>query len=72
MKGNRLAVSDAGIAAVLAEAAAQAAAFNVWINLGTSEDETFKAASGRVLQEALEQASVLKQQIVTLTQERMG
>lgn len=48
-KGNPNAVSDAGVAVVLADAAAQAAALNVRINLVWMEDETFKhEAWGRV------------------------
>ena len=41
-KGNPNAVSDAGVAVLLAEAAAQAAALNVKINLAWIEDDDFK------------------------------
>ena len=37
-RGSRLAVSDAGAAAVLASAAVQAAAFNVYINASSMDD----------------------------------
>lgn len=41
-KGNPNAVSDAGVAVLFAEAAAQAAALNVKINLAWLDDEEFK------------------------------
>ena len=41
-QGNPNAVSDAGVAVVLADAAAQSAALNVKINLAWIEDDTFK------------------------------
>jgi formiminotetrahydrofolate cyclodeaminase len=41
-KGNPNAVSDAGVAVIFAEAAAQAAALNVKINLAWIEDDEFK------------------------------
>lgn len=44
--GSRMAVSDAGAAAVLAKAAVQAAAFNVYIN-ASSMDDAARAASYR-------------------------
>jgi formiminotetrahydrofolate cyclodeaminase len=54
-KGNRNAVSDAGVAVLLADAAAQSAALNVKINLAWIEDEDFKndtwARIGAVLSE---------------------
>lgn len=46
-KGNKWAVSDAGIAAVLGEATVHSALMNVKINLGTLEDEEFVASVRR-------------------------
>ncbi len=42
-KGNKWAVSDAGVAVLMAEAALRSAALNVLINLGSIKDETFVA-----------------------------
>ena len=42
-KGNKWAVSDAGVAVLMAEAALRAAALNVLINLGTIKDQEFVA-----------------------------
>lgn len=43
IKGNRWAVSDAGVAVLMAEAALRSAALNVLINLGTIKDSDFVA-----------------------------
>ncbi len=43
MKGNKWAVSDAGVAVLMAEAALRSAALNVLINLGTIKDPEFVA-----------------------------
>ncbi len=42
-KGNKWAVSDAGVAVLMAEAALRSAALNVFINLGSIKDEAFVA-----------------------------
>jgi methenyltetrahydrofolate cyclohydrolase len=42
-KGNKWAVSDAGVAVLMAEAALRSAALNVLINLGSLKDEAFVA-----------------------------
>lgn len=41
MKGNENAISDAGVAAVMAQAAAKSACLNILINLSTITDEDF-------------------------------
>ncbi|MBN2365802.1 MAG: cyclodeaminase/cyclohydrolase family protein [Calditrichaeota bacterium] len=42
LKGNENSISDAGVAAVMAQAAAKAACLNILINLSTISDEDFK------------------------------
>lgn len=42
-KGNKFAVSDAGVAVLMAEGALRSAALNVLINLGSIKDEAFVA-----------------------------
>ncbi len=54
-KGNENSISDAGVAAIMAFAAAQAASLNILINLSTVSDEDFigklKTEQNRVLKE---------------------
>ncbi len=49
-KGNQNAVSDAGTAAIMAQAAGKAAAYNVKINLMGLKDETFAAKVRREME----------------------
>ena len=63
-KGNVAAVSDAGVAALLAEAGLRSAALNVLINLGTIKDAKFVAASRRKLNGLLRGSAKLKEQTV--------
>jgi formiminotetrahydrofolate cyclodeaminase len=42
LKGNENSISDAGVAAIMAYAAAQSASLNILINLSTINDEDFK------------------------------
>jgi len=64
-KGNVLAVSDVGVAALMAEAALRAAALNVWINLGSIKDEAFVTEEGARLDALLEGTTELKERILT-------
>ena len=50
--GNPNAVSDAGVAALLAASALESAGLNVEINLGSIKDESYRAESTRTLQDA--------------------
>jgi formiminotetrahydrofolate cyclodeaminase len=43
IKGNENSISDAGVAAIMAHAAAQAASLNILINLSTISDEDFRS-----------------------------
>ncbi|MCX8032784.1 MAG: cyclodeaminase/cyclohydrolase family protein [Thermoleophilia bacterium] len=71
-KGNPNAVSDAGVAVVLAEAAAQAAALNVKINLAWLEDKEFVDKTWSRVQEILEDAATLRTQVLSATYDRIG
>lgn len=71
-KGNPNAVSDAGVAVVLAEAAAQAAALNVKINLAWLEDKEFVDKTWSRVQEILEEAATLRTQVLSATYDRIG
>ncbi|MBC7246448.1 MAG: cyclodeaminase/cyclohydrolase family protein [Actinobacteria bacterium] len=70
--GNVGAVSDAGVAALLAEAAAQSAALNVKINVNSIEDRDFAEAKWSRVQEILEEAALLRDRVVKLTYEKLG
>lgn len=52
--GNPNAASDAGAAVQLIRAAAAIAAYNVWINLKSLRDETFRTDAGKKVRTALE------------------
>jgi len=70
-KGNRAAVSDAGVAALLAEAALRSAALNVLINLASIQDEGFVAAERARLDGLLAGKSELKDQVYELVIEKL-
>ncbi len=70
--GNVGAVSDAGVAALLAEAAAQSGALNVKINVNSIEDAAFCEEKWRRVQEILEEAGRLREKVVRLTYEKLG
>ena len=61
--GNPNAVTDAGTAALLAEAAGWGAAYNVSINLSGVEDQTFVARCRREVQSALEEIGTRAREI---------
>jgi len=70
--GNVNAVSDAGVAALLADAGAQCAALNVKINLGTIRDSAFNEEKWSGIQDILSRASELKDRVVKVTYEKLG
>ncbi|MEA3344723.1 MAG: cyclodeaminase/cyclohydrolase family protein [Chloroflexota bacterium] len=70
-KGNIRAVSDVGVAALLAEAALRSAALNVLINLGSVEDRDFVEREGAKLNVLLESKSELKEEIYELVVEKL-
>jgi formiminotetrahydrofolate cyclodeaminase len=62
-KGNKWAVSDAGVAVLMAEAALRSAALNVLINLGTLKDEEFVADRCAKLDSLLEGKGTMRDDI---------
>jgi formiminotetrahydrofolate cyclodeaminase len=66
-KGNLHAVSDAGVAALLADAAAQAAALNVRINLAWIEDDAFKKETWARIETVLSEAARLRDIVLAVT-----
>ncbi len=66
-KGNTNAVSDAGVAVVLADAAAQSAALNVKINLAWIEDDGFKRDAWTRVEAVLSETARLRDMVLALT-----
>ncbi len=66
-KGNPNAVSDAGVAVVLADAAAQSAALNVKINLAWIEDDGFKRDAWARIEAVLSETARLRDMVLALT-----
>lgn len=62
-KGNKWAVSDAGVAVLMAEASLRSAALNVLINLGSLKDEEFVADRRAKLESLLEGKGVMRDEI---------
>ncbi len=70
-KGNVNAVSDVGVAALMAEAGLRSAALNVIININAIRDEAFCSAMRTKLESFLEGRSALKDQIYDLVVEKL-
>ena len=70
--GNVGAVSDAGVAVLLAEAAAQSAALNVKINVNSIQDTEFTGSRWARIGEILKETAVLRERVVQLTYEKLG
>lgn len=66
-KGNPNAVSDAGVAVLLADSAAQSAALNVKINLAWIEDADFNATAWAQVEAILSEAARLRDIVLALT-----
>jgi methenyltetrahydrofolate cyclohydrolase len=70
--GNVGAVSDAGVAALIADAAAQSAALNVKINLTTIKDSAFNEEKWAGITDILSRTQNLKETIVEVTYKKLG
>jgi formiminotetrahydrofolate cyclodeaminase len=70
--GNVAAVSDAGVAVLLAQACAQSAALNVKINVNSIKDETFNKDAWSRMQSALTQVGALEKSVLATTYKKMG
>jgi formiminotetrahydrofolate cyclodeaminase len=66
-QGNPNAVSDAGVAVLLADSAAQSAALNVKINLGWIEDKEFSEDAWTRVQAVLSETGGLRERVMALT-----
>lgn len=71
-KGSRLAVSDAGIAVLLGEAAVHSALLNVRINLPTLEDEAFALQVRQRMSTVTRGLAERRSAILQVVEERMG
>jgi formiminotetrahydrofolate cyclodeaminase len=70
--GNVGAVSDAGVAALIADAAAQSAALNVKINLTTIRDSAFNEEKWAGITDILSQTKKLKEDVVEVTYKKLS
>lgn len=70
-KGNKNAASDGGVGALMAEAGLRGAAFNVSINLGAINDETFVHEHRARVQQLLTDAEQRKHEILKIVQARL-
>ncbi len=69
--GNPAAVTDAAIGAILGESAAQGAALNVLINLGSIKDEGYVAAARAELDGILGEAVILRAEVMAVTHDKL-
>ncbi|ADL12632.1 cyclodeaminase/cyclohydrolase family protein [Acetohalobium arabaticum] len=71
-KGNIQAVSDAGVGAIEAWAALEAAELNVNINLASMNNEEYVAKKRQEMKELKEEAKELKEEVLEITNEKIG
>jgi len=71
VKGNKWAVSDAGVAVLMAEAALRSAALNVLINLGSIKDEAFVAQKRAYLDGLLAGKGAMRDEIYDYVEGRL-
>jgi formiminotetrahydrofolate cyclodeaminase len=70
--GNVAAVSDAGVAVLLAQACAQSAALNVKINVNSIKDEAYNKLTWSKMQDVLKQVAALEKSVMETTYRKMG
>lgn len=70
--GNVAAVSDAGVAVLLANACAQSAALNVKINVNSIKDQAFNSETWSRMQDVLSQVATLEKTVMATTYKKMG
>jgi formiminotetrahydrofolate cyclodeaminase len=70
--GNVGAVSDAGVAVLLAQACAQSAALNVKINVNSIKDEVYNDKTWTRMQDVLKQVAALEKAVMETTYKKMG
>jgi formiminotetrahydrofolate cyclodeaminase len=70
--GNVAAVSDAGVAVLLAQACAQSAALNVKINVNSIKDEAYNKQTWTKMQDVLKQVAALEKSVMETTYRKMG
>ncbi len=71
-KGNKGAVSDAGVAAVFADAAVQAAAMNVRINLVSIKDAAYVKEKWDSTLSMMKESGELREKVVKITYDKIG
>jgi formiminotetrahydrofolate cyclodeaminase len=71
-RGNPNAVSDAGVAALLAAAALEGAALNVEINLGSIKDESFRTTQADAVRTAHAQGRALRDKALAAARAKLG
>ena len=69
--GNPGAVTDAGIGAILGEAAVVGAALNVTINLGSIQDQAYVAAAAAEIEAIQAEAASLRVQVLSITHSKL-
>lgn len=70
-KGNLNAVSDAGVAALMAKTAILGAGYNVKINLGSLEDENFVQQTKKTMENLEKEAENLSKEVERIVEERL-
>jgi len=70
--GNVAAVSDAGVAVLLAQACAQSAALNVKINVNSIKDDAYNKETWSKMEAVLKQVAALEKNVMETTYRKMG
>lgn len=70
--GNPGAVSDAGVAVLLANCCAQSAALNVKINVNSIKDAEYNKITWNRMQDILAQTEALQKTVIAITYQKMG